>query len=78
MCLALPGRILSVDCSLPNMKMALVDFGGVKKNICIEWVEAKVEDYILAHAGMAIAVVNQQEAEETLMDLEKLARAHDR
>lgn len=54
--------------------MAKVDFSGITKNICIQWVDVAEGDYILAHAGMAISVVNAQEAEETLEDLNNLER----
>ena len=72
MCLAIPGRILSLDVSIPELKMAKVDFSGIVKNICVQWVDVSIGDYVLAHAGMAISVVNAEEAEETLKDLKQL------
>lgn len=72
MCLAIPGKVLSVDGSIPELRMAKVDFGGIVKNICVQWVDAAIGDYILAHAGMAISVMNAREAEETLEDLRQL------
>ena len=74
MCLAIPGKIISIDRSEPELAMARVDFSGITKNICIQWVDVTKGDYILAHAGMAISVVNTREAEETLEDLKKLQR----
>ncbi|WP_106828403.1 HypC/HybG/HupF family hydrogenase formation chaperone [Parabacteroides pacaensis] len=74
MCLAVPGKILSIDDSLPEIKMAKVDFGGIVRNICIQWVDATIHDYILAHAGMAISVINEEEAVETLRLLEEMAK----
>ena len=74
MCLAIPGKIISIDLSEPELAMARVDFSGITKNICIQWVDVTEGDYILAHAGMAISVVNAREAEETLEDLKKLQR----
>ncbi len=73
MCLAVPGKIISID-RIPEMTMAKVDFGGILKNICIEWVDVKQGDYILAHAGIAISVVDEKEAEETLKDLKELQK----
>ena len=72
MCLAIPGKILSVDDSIPELKMAKVDFSGIVKNICVQWVDVSIGDYVLAHAGMAISVVNAEEAEEPLKDLKQL------
>ncbi|WP_370860681.1 HypC/HybG/HupF family hydrogenase formation chaperone [Parabacteroides faecis] len=74
MCLAVPGKIISIDRSVPDLAMAKVDFSGVTKDICVQWVDAAEGDYILAHAGMSISVVNAREAEETLEDLKKLER----
>lgn len=74
MCLAIPGKIISIDRTEPELTMARVDFGGIIKNICIQWVDVEEGDYVLAHAGMAIAVVDATEAEETLKDLQKLER----
>ena len=58
----------------PRNDMAKVDFGGILKNICIEWVDVKQGDYILTHAGIAISVVDEKEAEETLKDLKELQK----
>lgn len=73
MCLAIPGKILSIDESAPEFKMARVDFGGIKKDICIQWVDASEGDYILAHAGMAISTIDTQAAEQTLADFDAIA-----
>lgn len=63
MCLAVPGKIISIDDSMPTLKMARVDFGGVVKTICIEWTtDAEVGEYILAHAGVALCKVDTEEA----------------
>jgi hydrogenase expression/formation protein HypC len=43
--------------------MARVDFSGVIKNICIEWLpEAEVGAYVLAHVGTALSIVNEEDA----------------
>lgn len=73
MCLAVPGKIISIDRSIPELTMAKVDFGGIQKNICIQWIDVAEGDYILAHAGMAISVLDTKEAEETLEDLKLLS-----
>ncbi|MCL1943541.1 MAG: HypC/HybG/HupF family hydrogenase formation chaperone [Candidatus Azobacteroides sp.] len=77
MCLAVPGKILAVDASVPEMKTAKVDFGGIVKTICIQWVDAGEGDYILAHAGMAISRIDPRQAEETLADFDLIARSLD-
>jgi hydrogenase expression/formation protein HypC len=74
MCLAIPGKIISIDSSNEEMKMAKVDFGGIVKDICVQWVDAEEEDYVLAHAGMAISLIDAEEAEQTLKDFESIER----
>ncbi len=72
MCLAVPGRLLSIDDSAP-MKMGKVDFDGVVTDICLEFLpEAKVGDYVLAHVGTALTLLDEQDAMETLDALRQL------
>jgi hydrogenase expression/formation protein HypC len=66
MCLAVPGKILSITGS-DTSRMGQVSFGGVGKEACLAFVpEAKVGDYVLVHAGFAISIVDEAEAAETL------------
>jgi hydrogenase expression/formation protein HypC len=77
MCLAVPGKIISIDSSIPELRIAKVDFGGVIKEICVQWVDASIGEYVLAHAGMAISVIDANQAEQTLSDFETIARSLD-
>jgi hydrogenase expression/formation protein HypC len=62
MCLAVPARVIEV-----NGDLAKVDFGGgVVREVNVSLVDAKVGDYVLVHAGYAIQVIDEREAEETL------------
>ena len=71
MCLAIPALVKSIDGF-----EAEVDLGGVSRRASIMLTpEAKVGDYILLHAGYAINVVDQSEAEETLKLLREMAQA---
>jgi hydrogenase expression/formation protein HypC len=66
MCLAVPGKILSMDDS-GALKMAKVDFGGVVRDICVEWLpEARIGDYILAHVGTALSLIDEESAKASL------------
>jgi hydrogenase expression/formation protein HypC len=66
MCLAIPGRINTIEKQGP-LTMANVDFSGVIKEVCIEWVPgAKVGDYVIVHAGFALSLLNEAEAIESL------------
>ena len=75
MCLAVPGKIISIDRSTPELAMATADFGGIFKQVCIQWVEAVAGDYVLVHAGIAIMVVDPDEARKTWEDFEAIARS---
>ena len=67
MCLAVPGRVVSIDQADPEMIMAKVDFSGIVKDVCVQWLpEVKEGDYILAHVGMALNIVDEKDAMETL------------
>lgn len=62
MCLAIPAKIASI-----KEDKAKVDFGeGVLREVDITLVDAKVGDYVLVHAGYAIQVLDEKEAQETL------------
>ena len=67
MCLAVPGKIVSIQGSI-----AVVDFGGVQRETNISLVEAKVGDYVIVHAGFAIQIVDEEDAKETIKLWEEL------
>lgn len=72
MCLAVPGKLISIDQEIP-LKMGKVDFEGVITDICLEFLpEAKVGDYVLSHVGTAISILDEDEARETLEALRQL------
>lgn len=54
--------------------MARVQFGGISKNICLEYTpEAKVGDYVLVHVGFALTVIDEEEARHTYDLLKQIA-----
>jgi hydrogenase expression/formation protein HypC len=62
MCLAIPGRITSIDGA-----SASADFGGVSRKVSLDLVpEAREGDFILVHAGFAIQLLDENDARETL------------
>ena len=55
--------------------MAKVNFNGIFKDICIEWVpEARIGDYVIVHAGFAINILDKEEALENLRLIEEVAQ----
>jgi len=66
MCLGVPGKILEIY-EKQGLKMAQVDFSGVRRETCIEHVpEAEIGDYAIVHVGFAISLLSEEEAQETL------------
>jgi hydrogenase expression/formation protein HypC len=66
MCLAIPGKVLSIDASV-QPAMGTVSFGGIEKRVCVEWVpDVTVGDYVIVHVGFAISKMDEKEALETL------------
>ena len=74
MCLAIPGKIIETLQS-DGLKMAKVSFGGMIKQICLEYTpEAGPGDYVLVHVGFALSRINQEEAERTFKLLDELGQ----
>jgi hydrogenase expression/formation protein HypC len=67
MCLAIPGKILSISGEDPLERMGKIDFGGITKQACLAYVpEAKVGDYVIIHVGFALSRVDEEEAQKVL------------
>jgi hydrogenase expression/formation protein HypC len=62
MCLAIPARVIEKRAS----DMAVVEIAGVRREASLALVDAGIGDYVLLHAGIAIATVDRLEAEKTL------------
>lgn len=74
MCLAVPGKIISIDNSKTELKMAKINFGGIIKDACIQWLDdVSVGDYVIVHAGFALNKVDTTEAEETIQMLNEMS-----
>ncbi len=73
MCLAVPGRILSIAGDDALMRTGRVDFGGVVKEIHLAYVpEAVPGDHVLVHVGVAITVLDEAEARRVFEALDAL------
>ena len=63
MCLAIPGKIESIEGDDPLTRMGKVNFGGILKEACLACVpEAKVGDYVIVHVGFALSRLDEEEA----------------
>jgi len=79
MCLAIPGRIVSIEGDDPILRSGKVDFAGIGKRVNLSYVpQAQVGDFVLVHVGFAISIVDEHEARQvfeylkTMGDLEEL------
>lgn len=74
MCLAIPGRVISIENEADaTLRSAKVDFGGVQKDVSLAFTpEASPGDYVLVHVGFALSVVDEVEAQKIFEDLAKM------
>jgi hydrogenase expression/formation protein HypC len=73
MCLAVPGRVESIEEDDAGVRMGRVDFGGVRKRVCLAYVpDIAVGDYTIVHVGFALGVVDEESARETLRTFAEL------
>jgi hydrogenase expression/formation protein HypC len=77
MCLAIPGKVTSIDGDDPLMRSGKVDFGGVLREVSLAYVpEVQVGDYVIVHVGFALSRVDEAEAQqvfEYLREMEELS-----
>jgi hydrogenase expression/formation protein HypC len=72
MCLAVPGRVLSMA-EVDGTLMADVDFGGVRKNVCLQYIpDVAIGEYVVVHVGFAIQRLDEKSAQETLANFERM------
>jgi hydrogenase expression/formation protein HypC len=73
MCLAVPGRVLSLSGGDPLTRTGRVDFGGVVKEINLAFTpEATVGNHVLVHVGFAITVIDAAAAERILAQFDEI------
>jgi len=69
-CLAVPGRIVSVAGQGSLARVGRVDFGGIVKEVGLDFVpEAEVGDYVLVHVGFALSIIDEKEAAQVFAAL---------
>jgi hydrogenase expression/formation protein HypC len=67
MCLAIPGKIISITNQLDStFRQGKVSFGGIMKEVNLCMVpDAQINDYVLVHVGVAIGIIDEEEARIT-------------
>ncbi|RLD21712.1 MAG: HypC/HybG/HupF family hydrogenase formation chaperone [Bacteroidetes bacterium] len=79
MCLAVPGKIESIEKELDDVfRSGKVSFGGLIKEVNLSMVtDAQVGDYVLVHVGVALSIIDEEEARKTLGYLQQLGELSD-
>ena len=73
MCLAVPGQVLEIVGDDALTRIGRVAFAGIVKEASLTLLpDVKIGDYVLVHAGFAITILDQAEAERTMAYLEAL------
>lgn len=73
MCLAIPGKVISISGEDPIMRTGRVDFGGVIRQVNLAYVpEAKLGDYVVVHVGFALSVIDEDEANKVFEYLRQI------
>ena len=73
MCLAVPGRVLSIEGDDPAFRTGNVDFCGVRKSVNLAFTpEVGLGDFVLVHVGFAISRVDEEEAARTYSYLKEI------
>jgi hydrogenase expression/formation protein HypC len=72
MCLGIPGKVVETY-QEHDVLMGKVDFGGVSKRVCLDHVpEVRVGKYVIVHVGFALAVVDEEEAQQVFSFLRQM------
>ena len=73
MCLAIPGRILTIIDDGPLTRRGRVDFAGIIREVNLAFVpEAAVGQYVIVHVGVALSVVDEDEAQRVFAYLQEI------
>jgi len=73
MCLAVPGKVVSVLGDDPILRTGMVEFGGIRKEVNLSFVpEADIGDYVLVHVGFALNTIEEEEANRVFQYLDEI------
>jgi hydrogenase expression/formation protein HypC len=73
MCLAVPGKIISIEEADATFRNGRVDFAGIVKNVNLSYVpEARIGDYVVVHVGFALSIVDEAEARQVFEYLREM------
>jgi hydrogenase expression/formation protein HypC len=68
MCLAIPGKVISISEGDALNRTGQVEFSGISTQVSLAYVpEVEMNDYVIVHAGFAISILDQEAAEQSLL-----------
>jgi hydrogenase expression/formation protein HypC len=70
MCIAFPGKIISID----EGRFAVIDISGTRREVCLDLIDEPVQpgDYVISHAGFAMHKIDEELARENLALLKEI------
>ena len=79
MCLAIPGQIINISDDVdPLARTGQINFSGIQKQVSLAYVpEAKINDYVIVHAGFALSVLDEEDALASLQAFTDLSEFQD-
>ena len=73
MCLAIPGKVVSISGDDPLVRMGKINFSGIIKNVSLAYVpEVVIGDYVIVHVGFALNKVDEDEAQKVFEYLKQM------
>ncbi|MEL4894935.1 HypC/HybG/HupF family hydrogenase formation chaperone [Crocosphaera sp. Alani8] len=73
MCLAVPGKVVSISGDDPLLRKGKVSFGGVIKEVSLAYVpDVKIDDYVIVHVGFALSILDQEAALKSLAEFREM------
>jgi len=77
MCLAIPGKVVSIEGENPLEKKGKVSFGGILKEVSFAYTpDVKIDHYVVVHVGFALNIIDEEEAQKTLTDFKEIEILH--
>ncbi|MGP0128424.1 MAG: HypC/HybG/HupF family hydrogenase formation chaperone [cyanobacterium endosymbiont of Rhopalodia musculus] len=73
MCLAVPGKVVSIIGDEPLIKKGKVSFGGVIKEVSLAYVpDVEVGSYVIVHVGFALSILDEEAAQKSLAEFKEM------
>ncbi len=73
MCLAIPGKVVSISGDDPLVRMGKINFSGIIKEVSLAYVpEVVIGDYVIVHVGFALSKVDEAEAQKVFEYLRQM------